>query len=39
MPRTIQGMPIVRASPCSATTAHHAPNVPIAPSTAVSGIA
>ena len=31
-------MPIVRASVCSATTAHHAPNVPIAPSTAVIGI-
>ncbi len=31
-------MPIVRASGCSATTAHHAANVPIAPSTAVNGI-
>ena len=39
MPAAIQGMPIVRASPCSATTAPQAAAVPIPPITAVSGIA
>ena len=38
MPTTIQGMPTVRASGCSATTAIHAANVPIPPITAVIGI-
>ena len=39
MPRTIQGMPTMRASACRTITAIHAAKVPMPPITAVSGIA